>query len=151
MESLILPEFAEVAYNWIRTRYITTYLGGITLMGGPALQIIDGQGIFLADLFGFILALPVALFLVYWMSAVKRHIAVVTGAFIGSFLGFLIILGWVGTLIFDTVLPNATPGATFFGSLLFCSALGLSFGVISDLVIARLTASDYRRQAHVAE
>jgi hypothetical protein len=126
-------------------------LGGITRMGGPALQIIDSQGIFLADLFGFILALPLALFLVYWMSAVKRHMAVVTGAFIGSFLGFLIILGWVGTLIFDTVLPNASPGATFFGSLLFCSALGLSFGVISDLVIARLTASDYRRQAHVAE
>ena len=126
-------------------------MGGITRMGGPALQIIDSQGIFLADLFGFILALPLALFLVYWMSAVKRHIAVVTGAFIGSFLGFLIILGWVGTLIFDTVLPNASPGATFFGSLLFCSALGLSFGVISDLVIARLTASDYRRQAHVAE
>ncbi len=120
-------------------------------MGGPALQIIDGQGIFVADLFGLILALPVALFLAYWMSAVKRHMAVVTGAFIGSFLGFLIILGWVGTLIYDTVLPNATAGAAFFGSLLFCSALGLSFGVISDLVIARLTPSDYRRQAHVAE
>jgi hypothetical protein len=120
-------------------------------MGGPALQIIDSQGIFLGDLFGFILALPLALFLVYWMSAVKRHMAVVTGAFIGSFLGFLIILGWVGTLIYDTVLPNASSGATFFGSLLFCSTLGLSFGVISDLVIARLTASDYRRQAHVAE
>ena len=120
-------------------------------MGGPALQIIDGQGIFLGDLFGFILALPLALFLVYWMSAVKRHMAVVTGAFIGSFLGFLIILGWVGTLIYDTVLPNATSGGTFFGSLLFCSALGLSFGAISDLIIARLTASDYRRQAHVAE
>jgi hypothetical protein len=132
--------------------YTSQYiLGGITLMGGPALQIIDSQGIFLGDLFGFILALPLALFLVYWMSAVKRHMAVVTGAFIGSFLGFLIILGWVGTLIYDTVLPNATAGGTFFGSLLFCSALGLSFGVISDLVIARLTASDYRRQAHVAE
>jgi hypothetical protein len=125
--------------------------GGITKMGGPALQIIDGQGIFLADLCGFILSLPIALFLVYWMSEVKRHMAVVTGAFIGSFLGFLIILGWVGTLIFDTVLPNATAGATFFGSLLFCSALGLSFGIISDLIIARLSASDYRRQAAVSE
>ncbi len=120
-------------------------------MGGPALQIIDGQGIFVADLFGLILALPIALFLVYWLSAVKRHMAVVTGAFIGAFLGFLIILGWVGTLIFDTVLPGATPGATFFGSLLFCSALALSFGIISDLIIARRTASDYRRPTAVPE
>ena len=30
-------------------------------MGGPALQIIDPQGIFLADLFGFILSLPESL------------------------------------------------------------------------------------------
>ena len=120
-------------------------------MGGPALQIIDSQGIFVADLFGLILALPVALFLAYWMSAVKRHMAVVTGAFIGGFLGFLIILGWVGTLIYDTVLPNASAGATFFGSLLFCSTLALSFGIISDLIIARLSASDYRRQATIAE
>lgn len=120
-------------------------------MGGPALQIIDGQGIFIADLCGFILSLPIALFLVYWLSAVKRHMAVVTGAFIGGFVGFLIILGWVGTLIFDTVLPGATAGATFFGSLLFCSALALSFGIISDLVIASRTASDYRRQATVPE
>ena len=76
-------------------------------MSGPTLQIIDNQGIFLADLLGFILSLPVALFLAYWMSAVKRPMVVVTGAFIGSFLGFLIILAWVGTLIFDTVLPGA--------------------------------------------
>ena len=120
-------------------------------MGGPALQIIDGSGIFLADLGGLILSLPVALFLVYWMSAVKRHVAVITGTFIGSFLGFLIILGWVGTLIYDTVLPNATAGATFFGSLFICSALGLSFGIITDLVVARLNASDYRRQATIHE
>jgi hypothetical protein len=120
-------------------------------MGGPALQIIDGQGIFVADLCGFILSLPVALFLVYWMSDVKRHMVVVTGAFIGSFLGFLIILGWVGTLIYDTVLPGANAGSTFFGSLLFCSALGLSFGIISDLIIARLSARDYRRPAPVHE
>jgi hypothetical protein len=127
------------------------FSGGITFMGGPALQIIDGQGIFIASLCGFILSLPVALFLVYWMSAVKNHMAVVTGAFIGAFLGFLIILGWVGTLIFDTVLPGATPGATFFGSVLFCSALGLSFGIILDLIIARRSASDYRRQSAVPE
>ena len=120
-------------------------------MGGPALQIIDNQGIFQADLIGFILSLPVALFLAYWMSAVKRPTVVVIGAFIGSFLGFLIILAWVGTLIFDTVLPGANPGSTFFGSLLFCSALGLSVAIIADLIVARLTAKDYRRPAVVHE
>jgi len=120
-------------------------------MGGPALQIIDNQGIFQADLIGFILSLPIVLFLAYWMSAVKRPVVVVTGAFIGSFLGFLIILAWVGTLIFDTVLPGANPGSTFFGSLLFCSALGLSVAVIADLIVARLTAKDYRRPVVVHE
>jgi hypothetical protein len=120
-------------------------------MSGPALQIIDSQGIFQADLLGFILSLPVALFLAYWMSAVKRPMVVVIGAFIGSFLGFLIILAWVGTLIFDTVLPGASAGSTFFGSLLFCSALGLSGAIIADLIVARFTAKDYRRQAVVHE
>ena len=120
-------------------------------MGGPALQIIDPQGIFLGDLFGFLLSLPIALFLVFWMSAVKRRAVVVIGAFIGSFLGFLIILGWVGTLIFDTVLPNTSPGATFFGSVLFCSAMGIGSGIVSDLIVARLTARDYRRTAVVHE
>lgn len=120
-------------------------------MGGPALIIVDNQGIFLADLFGFILSLPVALFLAFWMSAVKRRGVVVLGAFIGSFLGFLIILGWVGTLIYDTVLPGANPGSTFFGSLLINSALGLVFGILADLIVARLTASDYRRPAPIHE
>ncbi len=120
-------------------------------MGGPALQIIDNQGIFQADLIGFILSLPIILLLAYWMSAVKRPVVVVTGAFIGSFLGFLIILAWVGTLIFDTVLPGASAGSTFFGSLLFCSALGLSVAIIADLIVARLTAKDYRRPAVVHE
>jgi hypothetical protein len=87
-------------------------------MGGPALQIIDPQGIFLADLFGLILSLPVALFIAYWMSDVKNHLVVVLGAFIGAFLAFLIILGWVGTLIYDSVLPGANPGSTFFGSII---------------------------------
>jgi hypothetical protein len=120
-------------------------------MSGPTLQIIDGQGIFQAALLGFILSLPISLFLAYWMSAVKRPMVVVTGAFIGSFLGFVIILAWVGTLIFDTVLPGASAGSTFFGSLLFCSALGLSCAIIADLIVARLTAKDYRRQAVVHE
>lgn len=120
-------------------------------MGGPALMIVDNQGIFLADLFGFILSLPIALFLAFWMSAVKRRRVVVFGAFVGSFIGFLVILGWVGTLIYDTVLPGANPGSTFFGSLLINSALGLVFGILSDLVVARLTAPDYRRPAPIHE
>ena len=120
-------------------------------MEGPALMLIDNQGIFEASLIGFLLSLPVVLFLAYWISAVKRPTVVVTGAFIGGFLGFLIILAWVGTLVFDTVLPGATSGGTFFGSLLFCSALGLSFAVISDLIVARMTAKDYRRPVVVHE
>ena len=120
-------------------------------MEGPALMIIDNQGIFEASLIGFLLSLPVVLFLAYWISAVKRPTVVVIGAFIGGFLGFLIILAWVGTLVFDTVLPGATSGGTFFGSLLFCSALGLSFAVLSDLIVARMTAKDYRRPVVVHE
>ena len=116
-------------------------------MGGPELQIIDPNGIFLADLFGLILSLPIALFLAFWMSSVKNRVVVVIGAFLGAFLAFLFILGWVGTLIYNTVLPGATPGATFFGSLLLCSAGGLSLAVIADLVVARMTSRDYRRQA----
>ncbi len=119
-------------------------------MGGPALQIIDPSGIFLADLFGLILSLPIALFLAFWMSDVKNRVVVVLGAFLGAFLAFLIILGWVGTLIYDTVLPGATSGGTFFGSLFLCSALGLSTAIISDLIVARITRRDYRRSAAVA-
>ncbi len=120
-------------------------------MGGPALQIIDPQGIFLADLFGLILSLPISLFLAFWMSMVRRRMVVVVGAFIGSFLAFLVILGWVGTLIYDTVLPNANPGSTFFGSVLICSAAGLLVGIFADLIVARLTSQDYRRTSAVHE
>src|SRR5260370_19996373 len=128
-----------------------TFSGGLTIMGGPALIIVDNQGLFLADLFGLILALPTALYLAFWMSAVKRRAVVVLGAFIGSFLGFLVILAWVGELIFDSVLPGANPGATFFGSLLINSAAGLSGGILADLIVARLTRRDYRRPAPVQE
>ena len=120
-------------------------------MGGPTLIIVDNQGIFLADLFGLILALPIALFLAFWMSAVKRRAVVVLGAFIGSFIGFLVILAWVGELIFDTVLPGANPGSTFFGSLLINSAMGLVFGILADLLVARATRSDYRRPVTAPE
>ena len=116
---------------------------------GPALIINPSDGFFIADIFGFIIALPMALFLAFWMSAVKRPMVVVIGAFAGCFLGFLIILGWVGTLIFDTTLPGASTGATFFGSVLFNSALGLVFAIFADLIVARLTARDYRRPSAV--
>jgi hypothetical protein len=120
-------------------------------MGGPELTIVDNQGIFLADLFGLILALPVALFLAFWMSDVKNKAAVVTGAFIGAFLAFVVILGWVGELIYNTVLPGASSGSTFFGSLLICSIAGLAFGILSDLIVARVNRKDYRRPTAVQE
>jgi hypothetical protein len=120
-------------------------------MGGPELQIVDPNGIFLADLFGLIISLPIALFLAFWMSDVKNRVVVIIGAFIGAFLSFLIILGWVGTLIYNTVLPGANPGSTFFGSLFMCSALGLAGGILTDVVVARMTRRDYRRSAAVAE
>lgn len=120
-------------------------------MGGPELIIVDNQGVFWADLFGLILALPLAMFLAFWMSAVRRRAVVVLGAFIGGIIGFLVILGWVGELIFDTVLPGANPGAVFFGSLFVNSATALVGGILADLVVARLTRRDYRRPAAVQE
>src|SRR5438067_11976794 len=94
------------------------------------------DGIFIGDFWGFLLALPVALFLAFWMSAVKNRAAVVVGGFAGALLGFVIILGWVGTLIYSTPLPDANPGAVFFGSVLFCSALGISAAITLDLIVA---------------
>lgn len=115
----------------------------------PALKIpIDG--LFIADLCGFILALPISLFLAFWLSEVKNRMTVVMGAFAGSLLGFLAILGLVDTLIFDQPLPNATPPATFFGSVLLCSVLGLSAAIILDLIVAQRNRRDYRRPSAVA-
>ncbi|HLI08342.1 MAG TPA: PTS sucrose transporter subunit IIBC [Ktedonobacteraceae bacterium] len=111
----------------------------------PALIIDPTSGIFVGALVGFILSLPISLFLAFWMSAVKRRWAVVLGAFIGAFIGFLIILGWVGTLIFNTPLPGADGASTFFGSLFFDSTLGLAGGMIMDLLIARANPNIYRR------
>lgn len=120
-------------------------------MGGPTFIIVDNQGIFVADLCGLILSLPIALFLAFWMSAVKRKAVVVAGAFIGSFLAFVGILAWVGELIFDTVLPGASGGSAFFGSVMICSISGLAFAIISDLLVARMTRRDYRRPSAVSE
>lgn len=117
----------------------------------PALQIIDGQGIFLGDIFGLILALPLALGVTFWMSAVKNKGAVVFGAFLGAIIGFLIILGWAGTLIYSTPLPGANGGAVFFGSVLFCATLGVVGGILTDVLVARGSQRDYRRQvAHTS-
>src|SRR2546430_17260394 len=85
----------------------------------PALKIpIDG--FFIADLCGFILALPISLFLAFWLSEVKNRMTVVIGAFAGALLGFLAVLGLVDTLIFDQPLPNPTPARQFFDSAFFC-------------------------------
>lgn len=112
---------------------------------GPELQLVDNAGVFWGALFGLILSLPVSLFLSFWMSAVRKRAAVVFGTFLGGVLGFLIILAWAGTLIFDTTLPGASGGPVFFGSVLFCSALALAFGMGFDLLIANANRHHYRR------
>jgi len=103
------------------------------------------DGIFIGDLFGFILALPIALFLAYWFSAVKNHIAVVLGALVGALLGFLILLAWAGPLITNTDLNGASGGSVFFGSVLLCSILGVVLAMTTDLLIARSNKRDYVR------
>src|SRR5205807_9016490 len=90
----------------------------------PALKIpIDG--FFMADLCGFILALPISLFLAFWLSAVKNRLTVLIGAFAGALLGFLAVLGLADTLTFDQPPPNATRARTFSGPVLLCSVLAL--------------------------
>jgi hypothetical protein len=115
----------------------------------PALKI-PLDGIFIADFLGFLLSVPLSLFLAFWLSEVKSRGTVVLGAFAGTLLGFLVLLGWVGTLIFDTPLPNASPPAVFFGSVLACSILGISTAIILDLIVARRNRADYRRPTVVA-
>ena len=115
--------------------------------GGPELVLIDPSGIFWGAFFGFLLALPLGMFMSFWLSAVRKRAAVVIGALIGAVVGLLIILGWVDMLIFDTVLPGADPGATFFGSFMLCGILALVGGICTDLLVARLNKQDYRRSA----
>ena len=114
-------------------------------MGGPELMLIDPAGVFWGALFGLIISLPIALFLSFWMSAVRNRMAVVFGAFVGGILAFLIILGWAGTLIYSTPLPGATGGEVFFGSIFFAAAIELVFGMGFDLLLARTNRRDYRR------
>ena len=112
----------------------------------PALKFSLGDPIFIGDFFGMILALPISLFLAFWISNVKNKAAVVGGAFAGVVLAFLIILCWVGTLIHPTPFPGANGASTFFGSVLFCSVLGLIAGIVTDLIVAARNSRDYRRQ-----
>ncbi len=101
-----------------------------------------GSGVFIGDIFGFILALPVALFLTFWLSSVKNRIAVVIGAFVGALVGFIGIFGWASTL------PDTNGVVIFFSSVFICSVLALSFGMLTDVIVARRNARDYRRQVH---
>ena len=112
----------------------------------PALNFDPGSGIFIGDTCGFILAVPVSLFLAYWLSDVKNRMAVVLGALIGAFLAWFIILCWAGTVISPTPLPGADGASTFFGSILFCSAAGLSLAILTDLWIARRASRIYTQQ-----
>jgi hypothetical protein len=122
------------------------------LMGGPALIINPGDGLFLASLFGFIVSLPLSISVIFWVSVVlvRRRWAVILGSIVGAFIGLLAILGWVDTLIFDTPLPNAQVGATFFGSLFFCSVLGLVGGMLTDWLLARSESRRTRRRSTLA-
>ena len=104
-----------------------------------------GDPIFIGNFFGFVLAVPISLFLAFWLSSVKKRAAVVIGAFIGALLGFLIILAW--TLIWNHPLPGANGASVFFGSVLFCPVLGLSGGILSDLLVASKSRKDYLRSA----
>ncbi len=104
-----------------------------------------GDPVLIGDFFGLLLSLPIALFLAFWISAVKNRTAVVVGGFIAALLGFFIILGWAGTLFFDTPLPGANGASAFFGSVLFCSIMGLVGGMVADLVVASRSTRDYRR------
>src|SRR5215472_7003345 len=108
----------------------------------PALNFND---IFYGDIFGLILALPVGLFLAFWLSAVKKRGAVVFGAFIGALIPFVFILFWIGGLFVPQQLKGADGGSVFFGLLLICSIAALIGGMITDLLVARFNNRDYRR------
>lgn len=105
---------------------------------------LDGTNI--GAFFGFILALPIALFLVYWLSAVKNHLAVILGGFVAALIAFIVILAWAGTLIRSAPMGGVNGASAFFGTLLFCAAAGLIGGIAVDMLVARRNSHDYRRQ-----
>ncbi|GCF09346.1 PTS sucrose transporter subunit IIBC [Dictyobacter arantiisoli] len=96
--------------------------------------------------FGFLLSLPIALFLVFWLSAVKKRSAVILGGFAGTLIAFLVILAWAGTLIRSQPIEGANGASAFFGGVLLCAAAGLVGGIVVDLLVARRNSRDYRRQ-----
>ncbi|HCI80851.1 MAG TPA: PTS sucrose transporter subunit IIBC [Ktedonobacter sp.] len=104
------------------------------------------NGFFIADFWGALIALPLALGVIYWVSNVRNKAAVVGGAFIGVLVGFIGILLWLGPVFHANPLPNTDPVAVFFGTLFACAILGLIFGLSTDLIIARRNERDYRRQ-----
>jgi len=111
-----------------------------------ALNFSLGDPIFIGDIFGMILALPISLFLAFWISNVKNKAAVIGGALAGVIIAFLIILCVFGTLIHPAPFPNVNGVSTFFGSVLFCAVLGLTAGIVTDLIVAARNSRDYRRQ-----
>jgi hypothetical protein len=117
--------------------------GGLFAMIIGALSL-DGSNI--GAFFGFLLALPIALFLVYWLSAVKNHRAVIVGGFIAALIAFIVVLGWAGTLFRSAPLTGVNGASTFFGGLLLCAAAGLIGGIVIDMIVANRNKSDYRRQ-----
>jgi len=112
----------------------------------PALKFSIGDPIFIGDFWGTLISLPAALFLAFWLSNVKNKVAVIGGALVGILIGFLGILCVVGTLIHPEPLPHVDGIATFFSSVLLNSALGLTAGILTDLIIAQRNERDYRRQ-----
>ncbi len=111
-----------------------------------ALKFSLGDPIFIGDFWGTIIALPIALFLAFWLSNVKNKAGVVIGAFVGILIGFLGVLCIVGTLIHPDPLPHVDGVATFFSTVLLNSVLGLIGGIVTDLIIAQRNDRDYRRQ-----
>jgi hypothetical protein len=108
------------------------------------------NGLFIGNFWGFLLSIPVSLFLAFWLSSVRYRAAVVVGAFVGALLGFLIILAWTLLIPLSTTnqpLPGANPPAVFFGSVLFCSVLGVSGGILIDVLVAGKNRRDYLRSA----
>src|SRR5579859_1489869 len=84
---------------------------GITIY--PSGGFCNVDGILIGDIFGLILALPIALFLAYWLSAVKSHWAVVIGALVFAIIGFVLLYGWASSLGTNGA-PGANGGSVFF-------------------------------------
>ncbi|GCE48534.1 hypothetical protein EI42_05347 [Thermosporothrix hazakensis] len=101
------------------------------------------DGFLIADIFGFLISLPIALFLAFWLSAVRKKAAVVGGAFVAGLIGFLIILLLTDTHIFANPLINTDPLAVFFSSVFFCSILGLVGGILTDLLLGGKRNNNY--------